>query len=86
MPSWARGTNPTNVGTPVQYAQRVCKEFGQDPGKGQGSNLSELKKYAETHFTPSGEKPGFFEELFFNFTQDPLMDAIPEELRVDGVI
>lgn len=40
--------------TPVQYAQGVCKEFGQDPGKGQGSNLSKLKKYAETHFTPSG--------------------------------
>jgi hypothetical protein len=51
-----------------------------------GANLSKLEKYAETHFTPSGEKPGFFEEFFLSFSQDPLMDEIPEELRVDGVI
>ncbi len=86
IPSWARGTGPRNGETPVQYAERVCKEFGQDPGKGQGSNLSKLKKFAETHFTPSGDKPSFLDEFFFNFSQDPLMEYVPEDLRVDGEV
>lgn len=80
IPSWARGSSPTNGETPIQYAQRVCQENGQKPGSGPGSNLNKLKKFAEEHFAPSGKEPTFIENFIHNFKQDPLDEGYDDPL------
>jgi RHS repeat-associated protein len=70
IPSWARGTVPRNGEKPIDYAFRVCKDAGKEPGKGPGSPLNQLKKYAETHFRPDGETPSLFEKFFDLFESD----------------
>ena len=65
IPSWARGTSPTNSETPIEYAYRVCRDAGMEPGKGPKSNLNQLKKYAETHFKPDGSPPSALDMIIF---------------------
>jgi RHS repeat-associated protein len=75
VPSWARGKVPKNGEKPNEFAQRVCEEAGQEPGKGPGSNLNQIRKYAETHFEPNGSAP---ESAFF----DPFGGSAPMEQEI----
>ncbi|MFQ6309724.1 RHS repeat-associated core domain-containing protein [Lysobacter capsici] len=64
IPSWARGSIPRNGEKPSQFARRVCEEAGQSTKEGPGSAFNQIKKFAETHYRPDGEAPGFFSRLF----------------------
>lgn len=76
-PSWARGEVPRNGETPNQFAQRVCRDAGQPEGKGPGSNLNKIRKFAETHYTPNGSPPSKLDQLLLKFGEDPWEPEAP---------